>query len=66
MSGRLQAARNVAKAVVLLGLVVAAWTAFGYWLGGFRLASVFFVTAGAALSTEVSGSAVIASRRVLR
>ncbi len=43
MSGRLQAARNVAKAVVLLGLVVAAWTAFGYWLGGFRLASVFFV-----------------------
>jgi heat shock protein HtpX len=37
------AARNVAKAFLLLGGFVALFTAFGWWLGGIRLASVFFV-----------------------
>jgi heat shock protein HtpX len=37
------AARNVAKAFILLGGFVAAFAAFGWWLGGIRLASVFFV-----------------------
>ena len=37
------AARNVAKAFLLLGGFVALFTAFGWWLGGVRLASVFFV-----------------------
>jgi heat shock protein HtpX len=41
----LQAARNVAKAWLLLGGFVAALSALGWWLGGFRLASVFFVVA---------------------
>jgi heat shock protein HtpX len=37
------AARNVAKAFLLLGGFVALFSAFGWWLGGIRLASVFFV-----------------------
>jgi heat shock protein HtpX len=37
------AARNVAKAFILLGGFVAVFAAFGWWLGGIRLASVFFV-----------------------
>ena len=37
------AAKNVAKAFLLLGGFVALFTAFGWWLGGVRLASVFFV-----------------------
>jgi heat shock protein HtpX len=41
----LQAARNVAKAWLLLGGFVAALSALGWWLGGFRLGSVFFVVA---------------------
>ena len=39
----LLAARNIAKAFLLLGGFVAVFTALGWWLGGFRLASVFFV-----------------------
>jgi heat shock protein HtpX len=39
----LLAARNVAKAFVLLGGFVAVFAALGWWLGGFRLASLFFV-----------------------
>jgi heat shock protein HtpX len=37
------AAKNVAKAFLLLGGFVALFTAFGWWLGGVRLASLFFV-----------------------
>jgi heat shock protein HtpX len=37
------AARNVAKAFVFLGGFVALLAAVGWWLGGFRLASLFFV-----------------------
>jgi heat shock protein HtpX len=37
------AAKNVAKAFLLLGGFVAVFTAFGWWLGGVRLAGVFFV-----------------------
>jgi heat shock protein HtpX len=37
------ATRNVAKAFILLGGFVAAFAAFGWWLGDLRLASVFFV-----------------------
>jgi heat shock protein HtpX len=37
------AARNVAKAFLLLGGFVALFAALGWWLGGFRLASLFFV-----------------------
>jgi heat shock protein HtpX len=37
------ATRNVAKAYILLGGFVAVFAALGWWLGGFRLASVFFV-----------------------
>ncbi|MBD0290779.1 MAG: hypothetical protein ICV74_05940, partial [Thermoleophilia bacterium] len=39
----LHASRNVAKAWLLLGGFVAALTAFGWWVGGFRIASLFFV-----------------------
>jgi heat shock protein HtpX len=41
----LLAARNVLKAWLLFGLFVAGLTALGWWLGGFGLASVFFVIA---------------------
>jgi heat shock protein HtpX len=40
-----RAALNVTKAWLLLGGFVAALAAFGFWLGGIRLASVFFVVA---------------------
>jgi heat shock protein HtpX len=39
----LAAAKNVLKAWLLLGGFVAAFAALGWWLGGLRLASVFFV-----------------------
>jgi heat shock protein HtpX len=39
----MHAARNVAKAYLLLGGFVGVFAALGWWLGGFRLASVFFV-----------------------
>ena len=39
----MHAARNVAKAFLLLGGFVALFTALGWWLGGVRLAGVFFV-----------------------
>jgi heat shock protein HtpX len=39
----LLAARNLLKAWILLGGFVAAFAALGWWLAGFRLASVFFV-----------------------
>jgi heat shock protein HtpX len=39
----IRATRNVAKAWLLYGGWVAAFTALGWWLGGFRLASVFLV-----------------------
>ena len=41
----MRAALNVAKAWLLLGGFVAALTAFGWWIGSFGLASVFFVVA---------------------
>jgi heat shock protein HtpX len=37
------AARNVAKACLLLGGFVAVFAALGWWINGLRLASVFFV-----------------------
>jgi heat shock protein HtpX len=37
------AARNVAKAVLFLGGFVAVLTALGWWLGGWRVASLFLV-----------------------
>ena len=39
----LAAARNIFKAWLLLGGFVVAFAALGWWLGGLRLASVFFV-----------------------
>lgn len=39
----LHAARNIFKAWLLLGGFVAAFAALGWWLSGFRLASLFFV-----------------------
>jgi heat shock protein HtpX len=39
----LHAARNIAKTVLLLGGFVASLSVLGWWLGGFRLGSVFFV-----------------------
>jgi heat shock protein HtpX len=45
MRPALYAARNLLKAALLLGGFVAAWTALGWWLGGFRTASIFFVAA---------------------
>lgn len=45
MPAALHAARNVLKALLLLGGFVALLSALGWWLGGFRLASVFFVVA---------------------
>jgi len=41
---RLLIARNVAKAALLLGGFAALLTALGWWLGGIRLGSLFFVT----------------------
>jgi hypothetical protein len=39
----LLAARNLLKAALLLGGFVACLAALGWWIGGFGLASVFFV-----------------------
>lgn len=44
MGPRLLVVRNVAKALVLLGGFAALLTALGWWLGGIRLAGLFFVT----------------------
>lgn len=44
MGPRLLVARNVAKAFALLGGFAALLTALGWWLGGIRLAGLFFVT----------------------
>jgi heat shock protein HtpX len=41
----LRVARNVVKAFVFLGGFAALLTALGWWLGGFRVASLFFVVA---------------------
>jgi heat shock protein HtpX len=41
----LHAARNIAKAWLFLGGLVALLTACGWWLGGFRIASLFLVVA---------------------
>lgn len=43
MRGTFLAVRNVAKAWLLLGGLAGGLFAFGWWLGGFRLGSVFFV-----------------------
>ena len=43
--------RNVVKAWLLLGGFVALLTAFGWWVGGFRLASIFFVAAALMAAT---------------
>ena len=43
MPAQLHAARNVVKGWLFLGGFVAVWTGLGWWLEGFRLASVFFV-----------------------
>jgi heat shock protein HtpX len=43
VSPTFHAARNIAKAFALLGGFVALLAALGWWLGGFRLASLFFV-----------------------
>ena len=43
--------RNVAKAWLFLGGFVAGLTALGWWLGGFRLASIFFVAAALMAAT---------------
>ncbi len=42
---KLYAARNVGKALLLLGSLAAFLAALGWWLGGFRLASVFLAVA---------------------
>src|SRR3712207_5394825 len=39
----LHAARNIAKAWLFLGGLVALLTALGWWLGGFRIGSLFLV-----------------------
>ena len=43
MPAWLHAARNILKGSLFLGGFVALATALGWWLGGFRLASLFFV-----------------------
>src|SRR5918999_583582 len=43
MRPTLYAARNIVKACLFLGGFAAALTALGWWLGGFRVASLFFV-----------------------
>ena len=45
MTSALHAARNVVKAFLLLGGLVALFTALGWWISGFGLASLFFVAA---------------------
>ena len=43
MTTALYAARNFVKALLLLGGLVALFTALGWWINGFGLASLFFV-----------------------
>jgi heat shock protein HtpX len=43
VSPTLYAARNIVKAILFLGGFVALLAALGWWLGGFRVASLFFV-----------------------
>ena len=43
MRGRLLAARNIAKALLLYGALAGGLFALGWWLGGVRLGSVFLV-----------------------
>ncbi len=43
MSSAFHAARNLLKAALFLGGFVALFTALGWWLGGFRVASLFLV-----------------------
>ena len=43
MGASLHAARNIAKAVLLLACFVVVLSAFGWWLGGLRLGSAFFI-----------------------
>jgi heat shock protein HtpX len=43
VGGGFHVARNILKTVFVLGGLVAGLTALGWWLGGFGLASVFFV-----------------------
>ena len=45
MTTALYAARNVLKTFLLLGGLVALFTALGWWINGFGLASLFFVAA---------------------
>jgi heat shock protein HtpX len=45
MSSRLHAVRNLAKATLLLGGSVVLLTALGWWLGGWRLATIFCAVA---------------------
>ena len=45
MPVRFHVARNLAKAFLFLGGFVALMTAFGWWLGGFGVASLFLVVA---------------------
>ena len=49
MRTRVLALRNIVKAWLFLGGLVGLLTALGWWLGGFRVASVFFV-AGALMA----------------
>ena len=51
MRTRFLVLRNVVKAWLLLGGLVALLTAFGWWVGGFRLASIFFVAAALMAAT---------------
>ena len=43
MRSRLLAARNIAKALILYGVIAGGLFALGWWLGGLRLGSVFLV-----------------------
>ena len=43
MRSRLLAARNIAKALILYGVIAGGLFALGWWLGGARLGSVFLV-----------------------
>ena len=43
MRSRLLAARNIAKALILYGVIAGGLFALGWWLGGVRLGSVFLV-----------------------
>lgn len=45
MTAALYAARNIFKTFLLLGGLVALFTALGWWINGFGLASLFFVAA---------------------